>query len=326
MEQIKQHNITWGIIGCGDVAEVKSGPAFQKCEGSNLLAVMRRNSEKAADFAKRHNVPLFYDDASKLMDNPEIDSIYVATPPSSHLDYALKVLALDKNLYLEKPMVISVDEALALKVAAGKSKGKLVVAHYRRKLPMYLKIKELIKDNTIGQVQFVDLKYLRAHQPDTNWRLDVSVSGGGYFHDIAPHQIDMMYHLFGDYLHAKGFGAYSQTDKSISPAVNGIIHFKNNVQFRGLWSFNVPKHLEEDTCFIYGSEGLLSFSFFGNEIRITSNKKNEVFNFSQPKHIQQPFIQETVNYFLGKSNNPCNVEEGVEVIKIMDAFTNNIND
>tara|TARA_R110002094_G_scaffold193793_1_gene167357 strand:+ start:26 stop:541 length:516 start_codon:yes stop_codon:yes gene_type:complete len=158
---VGNNSVVWGIIGCGDVAEVKSGPAFQKCENSELLAVMRRNGDLAQDFAKRHNVPLWYDDADKLLANPDINAVYIATPPSTHLEYALKTLKAGKDVYLEKPMVLSKEEATTLGNAANGSKHKLVVAHYRRFLPMYIQVKDLLDSHAIGDIKFVDLRFLR---------------------------------------------------------------------------------------------------------------------------------------------------------------------
>lgn len=88
--------VRWGIIGCGAVTEVKSGPAFAKVPGSALVAVMRRDAGKARDYAQRHNVPRWYDDAEKLIADPDVDAVYIATPPSSHREYALKAIAADK--------------------------------------------------------------------------------------------------------------------------------------------------------------------------------------------------------------------------------------
>ena len=88
--------VRWGIIGCGDVTEVKSGPGFYQAERSRLVAVMRRNRELAADYARRHNVPRWYDRAEQLIADPEVDAVYIATPPDSHLYYALQVAAAGK--------------------------------------------------------------------------------------------------------------------------------------------------------------------------------------------------------------------------------------
>ncbi len=316
--------ITWGIIGCGDVAEVKSGPAFQKCEHSELLAVMRRDANLAEDFAKRHNVPLWYNDASALLENEAINAVYIATPPSTHLVYALQALQAGKDVYIEKPMVLSNIEAAALETAVNASSQKLVVAHYRRFLPIYLKVKDLLDSGAIGAVKYADITFLQPFDFNSKatWRLDEAVSGGGYFHDIAPHQIDLMYHFFGAYHTAKGIAVNQSGINSVDDTVNGIINFENGVQFRGIWSFAIPKYLQEDKCVIYGEKGILAFSFYEEELTLNVEENVSVFNFENPENIQQPLIQETVNYFLGKRDNPCPVEAGVCVTALMESFTN----
>lgn len=315
--------INWGIIGCGDVAEVKSGPAFQNCYNSKLLAVMRRNGELAKDFADRHDVPLWYDDANKLLENPDINAIYIATPPSTHLDYALKALQLGKDVYLEKPMVLSNNEASTLTNAVRNSTAKLVVAHYRRFLPIYLKVKDLIDSNAIGAIKFIDLRFLQPFNFNSKatWRLNEDVSGGGYFHDIAPHQIDLIYHFCGAYNRAKGIAVNQSKINKVDDTVNGIIDFENGIQFRGMWSFAIPQHLQEDRCDIYGEDGTITFSFYEERLSINSKTITNSFEFENPINIQEPMIQETVNYFLGKRNNPCPVEDGELVINIMEEFT-----
>ena len=70
--------VRWGIIGVGNVTEGKSGPGFQQAERSELVAVMRRNGDLAADYARRHHVPHWYDDADELINDPEVDAVYVA--------------------------------------------------------------------------------------------------------------------------------------------------------------------------------------------------------------------------------------------------------
>jgi predicted dehydrogenase len=317
--------VKWGIIGCGDVAEIKSGPAFQKADNSKLLAVMRRNSDLAKDFAKRNNVPLWYTDAQNLLDNPEINAVYIATPPSTHLQYALQALDAGKNVYIEKPMVMSSLEANQLQKSATHSNSKLVVAHYRRFLPLYIKVNELLENSTIGQVRYIDLKFLQTHDFNNNadWRLDKEISGGGYFHDIAPHQLDLIYHFFGDFIEAIGFGINQSKIYEVDDTVTGLINFKNKVQFRGIWSFTMPKDLTEDSCTIYGEEGTISFSFYKDELTVNKNNHSQTEQFKNPENIQLPLINETVKYFLGQRNNPCSVDDGVKVISIMEKFTDN---
>lgn len=127
--------VRWGIIGCGDVTEVKSGPAFQKAERSELVAVMRRNGALAADYAKRHGVPKWYDDAEQLIHDPDVDAVYIATPPHAHKDYTLKVAAAGKPVYVEKPMALNAQECREMVEACRSAGVPLFVAYYRRAQP-----------------------------------------------------------------------------------------------------------------------------------------------------------------------------------------------
>jgi len=106
----KFETVRWGIIGAGNVTEVKSGPAFYKVENSRLLAVMRRNAEKAADYAQRHHVSKWYSNATDLIKDPDIDAIYIATPPDSHSKYAIEAMQAGKPVYVEKPMARNYSE------------------------------------------------------------------------------------------------------------------------------------------------------------------------------------------------------------------------
>lgn len=319
------NKIKWGIIGCGDVAEVKSGPAFQKVANSELVAVMRRNKAKAEDFAKRHCVPFFYDSIEEIINHSEINAIYIATPPSTHLEIAKQCLAAGKFVYLEKPMTMNADEAKELKKIVTNN-NKIVIAHYRRNLPAFKKVKALLDDNSIGKIHFADITILQSStknviaKTEDNWRLKPETSGGGYFHDIAPHQIDLMYYYFGKIKNAQGFSTSTQNNK-IADIVNGIIEFKNGVQFRGVWNFIVSEKDVKDECKIYGEKGTITFSFYGDEVFLNTADINKIFSFKNPKHVQQPLIEQTVNYFLGKASNPCTIKDGVEVMKIIDTFT-----
>jgi predicted dehydrogenase len=147
--------VKWGIIGCGDVTERKSGQAYNKIAGSSLVAVMRRDAEKAADYARRHNVPRWYSDAEQLLTDAEVNAVSIATPPSSHLEYAERAIAKGLNIYVEKPVTRNAAEAEAMAQAVHDSGAKLTVAHYRRALPMFLHVKQLLENNTVGADTYV---------------------------------------------------------------------------------------------------------------------------------------------------------------------------
>ena len=315
-------NVNWGILGCGDVAEVKSGPAFQKIQNSSLVAVMRRNEEKVKDFAQRHQVANWTTSASNLIENNLVDAIYIATPPSSHLPYALQAINAKKSVYLEKPMVLNSEEAKILLEAVNNSNAKVTIAHYRRFLPVFVKVKELLDSNSIGKVSsvIIDIKQSKnanlIAKTEVNWRLNPEISGGGYFHDIAPHQIDLMCYYFGE-IKSITKGKLEENNHS-KDAVSGEVLFKNGVHFKGSWDFNAPE--DKDNCTVYGEKGRISFSFYGDNIIVSVGGNNEIYSYTNPKHVQQPMIEKTVGYFLGYNTNPCSVEEAAIVTQIMDAF------
>ncbi|MGZ3756859.1 MAG: Gfo/Idh/MocA family protein [Mucilaginibacter sp.] len=319
--------INWGIIGCGNVTELKSGPAFNKIAGSRLVAVMRRNAEKAADYAQRHKVGKWYDDADKLMNDTEINAIYIATPPSSHLSYAVAALEKGLNVYVEKPVTLNAAEAQQMADAVKQSNARLTVAHYRRGVPMFLHIKELLDKEIIGDIRTVQIKMWKTSKPDLvanvadNWRVHPNLSGGGYFHDLAPHQLDLMLFYFGE---PEYYNGYSLNQSGLTPAddhVGGFILFKNKVAVNGSWCFNVAESEAIDECTIIGTKGRITFPFFGNTVYWKNENEEQTVTFQHPQHIQQPMIEKIVKYFKNEGPNPCSIEEAVVLMKIMDAFS-----
>lgn len=321
--------IKWGIIGCGNVTEVKSGPAFNKVKNSSLVAVMRRDGARAKDYASRHHVPKWYDDATALINDKDVNAIYIATPPSSHESYALAAFQAGKPVYVEKPMTLNYSSALNMVKAANETNMKLCVAHYRRGQPYFNKIKQIIDDKIIGEIRFANLAFYKKQLSKealdltgNKWRVDPGVSGGGLFHDLAPHQLDLMYYFFGQADYAKGIAINQSRFYNADDAVAGNIVFKNGILFNGLWSFNVSKDDEKDVCEIVGSEGSISFSVFNEQkIFLNRNGTTEVISFTPPQHVQQPLIERVVEYFLDKGPNPSSGSEGAEVMRLLDAFT-----
>jgi predicted dehydrogenase len=317
--------INWGIIGCGDVTEVKSGPAFNKVPNSKLVAVMRRNAEKAKDYANRHGVEKWYSNADDLISDNDVNAIYIATPPLNHEEYAIKSMKAGKPVYVEKPMAINARAAERMEKMANETGTKLVIAHYRRQQPLFLKIKELLLEKTIGDIHFVDLKMMQPHQSgiiantETNWRTDPSVSGGGLFYDLAPHQLDLMLYFFGKAIKSNGLSLNTSGYYAADDTTSGQIVFEHNLLFNGAWCFTSYERL--DRCEIIGSEGKILFSVFDHSpIIIEKNHKQTSLSFDKRQHVQQPMIQKVVEYFLDQSANPCTAAEGVEVMKMMDAI------
>lgn len=320
--------IRWGIIGAGNVAEVKSGPGFYKSPDSLLLAVMRRNPDKAKDFAQRHGAPLWYSDAHALLANPDIDAVYIATPPLQHKDYALAALAAGKHVYIEKPVTMNARECDEIIAAEQKTTTKVCVAHYRRFVPCFVKFAELIKQGEIGKPLLASIDMLRSSndnliaRSDEYWRVDPALSGGGLFHDLSPHQLDLMLHWFGPVVSAQGFGTNHAGLYPADDCVMGWARLQSGVELQGRWYFTAPKNHERDLCEIIGTEGRLSINFFGEQVIQLHNQAGEqIIKIPNPEHIQQPMIEQVNAYFRGDRDNPCSVTQAKAVMALIDCFT-----
>ncbi|TKB98820.1 Gfo/Idh/MocA family protein [Pedobacter cryophilus] len=320
------NQINWGILGCGDVTEVKSGPAFKKVPNSTTEAVMRRDAEKAKDYANRHQISKWYASAEELISDENINAIYIATPPAFHKDYAIEALKAGKNVYIEKPVTLTVAECEEIIATEKLYQKKVTVAHYRRALPLFIKIKELIDEQAIGDIRIIDLKLYQKPgstqiaQTAENWRINPALSGGGLFYDLAPHQLDILVHIFGTPNYINGFSKNQSQQNAVADITSGQLIFNKDIVFNGLWCFNSHPDNELEKCEMIGSKGKIVFSFFGHDLDLTINSETEHFSFKNTQHIQQNMIEKTVNYFLGKGENPCSLEDALLSLKIMENF------
>ncbi|MBH54155.1 MAG: oxidoreductase [Opitutaceae bacterium] len=319
--------IRWGIIGVGDVCEIKSGPGFRKASNSELVAVMRRNGDMARDYAERHGVPKWSDNADTLLSDSGIDAIYIATPPVYHLEYTQAVLAAGKHAYIEKPVAMNTKEAQLIAEADNASAQKVCIAHYRRKLPLFLEIERILESGELGRPRHVNLQLIQQEKSDfiadtdDNWRVRPEVSGGGLFHDLAPHQFDLLLKYFGNPEVMQGFSLKRNPNGTCDDCVSGQMRFGNDVLFQGYWDFSSKGGTVKEICSVTCDEGLITFSFFRNSILvIKSNKGIKTTNYDPPEHIAQPMIEAVNDYFLEKAENPCNSSVGVKVMNMIDAF------
>ncbi|TDE15680.1 Gfo/Idh/MocA family protein [Dyadobacter psychrotolerans] len=321
--------INWGIIGCGNVTEVKSGPAFNKVENSRLVAVMRRDAEKAADYAQRHGVPKWYSDVDELINDPAVNAIYIATPPDVHEEYAIKAMRAGKPVYVEKPMARNADECSRMNAVSKETGVPLFVAYYRRCLPYFVKLKELIDNKVIGDIRFVNIclqwqpyEEEVGSNPKPRWRVDPAVSGGGHFHDLASHQFDLLEYIFGPVNTASGIsrnqaGLYEADDITVAN-----FEFESGILGNGSWCYTVNKIQREDLATITGSKGRISFSFFEKfDIIVETEQGTEIFNIPYPAHVQQPLIEQIVKDLRGEGKSPSNGQTGARANLIMDWIT-----
>ena len=309
--------VRWGIIGCGDVTEVKSGPGFQKAAGSALVAVMRRNGALAADYAKRHGVPRSYDNAAALIADPEVDAVYVATPPDSHASYALQVAAAGKPAYNEKPMARNTAECDRMVEAFARAGLPLFVAYYRRRLPRFLEVQKLLAAGAIGKVTGV--RYQGSgpkHRDPAGWRLDAAQAGGGHFLDVGSHVLDLLDFLFGPLTEVAGMAANLGGTCSVEDAV--AMSFRCG-EVPGAAAWNFASEVTEDLVVLTGTEGRLTFGVFTNDpLQLENAQGTQAIDRPNPPHVAQPLIQTVVDDLLGRGTCPSTGESARRTTQVMD--------
>ena len=321
--------INWGMIGCGNVTEKKSGPAFNKVPHSALVAVMARDINKAADYAKRHSVPRWYDSVEALLTDPEVNAIYIATPPNVHADYAIQAMRAGKAVYVEKPMALNAAECAAMNRVSAETGMPLFVAYYRRALPNFIQIKALVDAKVIGDIRLVHLRIHHPPQaeevgenPQPRWRVMPEISGGGHFHDLASHQLDYLEYLLGAIKSTQGMARNQADLYQADDIVVANFEFASGVLGSGTWCFTLNPEQRIDETQIIGSKGKISFAFFNDSpIRVETAEGIVEYPIPYPENVQQPFIESIVRELRGEGKCPSSGVSGARANALMDQIT-----
>ncbi len=323
--------IRWGFIGCGEVTEKKSGPAFAMIPGSRIRAVMSRSKEKAQSYAQRHDVERWYTDAQQLIDDPEVNAVYIATPPSSHATYAIMSMKAGKPVYVEKPLASSYLDCQRVNRVSEQTRVPCFVAYYRRYLPYFLKIKELVQQGFIGSVINVQVRFavpprdLDYNSTSLPWRVQRDIAGGGYFYDLAPHQIDLLQEIFGPIVQAKGYrtnrGGLYETEDSVS----ACFQFHDGLPGSGSWCFVSHESARQDRIELIGDRGQLCFSVYTYDPIVLHNAQGrQEIVVPNPSHVQMPLIEQVVHHLQQQGSCSADSVSATSVNWVMDRILGKI--
>ena len=318
-------HVRWGIIGCGDVTEVKSGPAFSRLPDSSLVAVMRRDAGKARDYAERHGVPRWTSDADEVLLADDVDAVYVATPPSSHAEYVLRAAAAGKPVYVEKPMAASAAEAEAMVRACDEAGVPLFVAYYRRALPRFTTVRDAIANGEIGEPRLVTLE-LHVSAPQSReragWRWDPGVAGGGLVMDLGSHALDLLDHWLGPIEELHALRATRLPWAGVEDQLVAAFGFASGAQGTATWGFNGAT--SRDVLTVFGSEGSVQVPVFA-EGSVTLERPGaspRAIEVPHPAHVQEPLIALLNDALLGRGDAcPSTGVSALRTQRLLDVLT-----
>lgn len=318
--------INWGFIGCGEVTEKKSGPAFNEVEGSLVVAVMSRSENKARSYAERHHVRKWYTDASELIEDPDVNAVYIATPPSSHATFAIMAMHAGKPCYIEKPLAASYNDCIRINRISEQTGVPCFVAYYRRYLPYFQKVKEIIESGTIGNVVNVQVRFSVPPRDldfqsgkEMPWRLQPDIAGGGYFYDLAPHQIDLLQNLFGVITRAHGYPANRAHLYQAEDTLSACFFFESGIPGSGSWCFVGHESAKEDCIEVIGEKGSLSFSVFTYQpIEVITSEGKNLITVPNPPYVQLPLIKSVIQHLQGIGKCDCTSVSATAVNWVLD--------
>ena len=319
------NTIKWGFIGCGEVTEKKSGPAFSLVENSMVVAVMSRSEDKARSYAQRHGIKRWYTDPQALLDDPEVNAVYIATPPSTHATFAIMAMKSGKPVYVEKPMAANYEDCCRINRISLTTGMPCFVAYYRRYLEYFMRVKQLVSNGEIGNVINVQIRFavpprdLDYNSRNLPWRVQADIAGGGYFYDLAPHQIDLLQEMFGPIIEAEGYTANRGGLYETEDSVSACFRFSNGVPGSGSWCFVAHESAKEDCIQIIGDKGSISFSVFTYApIKLHTERGDEEIRIDTPAYVQLPLIRNVVEHLQGKAICTCDCVSATPVNWVVD--------
>jgi predicted dehydrogenase len=236
-----------------------------------------------------------------------------------------------KPVYIEKPMAASYEDCARINRISRETGVPCFVAYYRRYLPYFQKVRDMVLKGTIGNIINVQLRFA---QPPRNldynnknlpWRVQPDIAGGGYFYDLAPHQLDLLQEMFGCILEAEGYKSNRGGLYDVEDTISACFKFESGLPGSGSWCFVAHESAKEDRIEIIGDKGMLSFSVYTYEpIVLHTEKGIESFSPQNPEYVQLPIIQSVIEHLQGKSICTCDGLSATPTNWVMDRILNKL--
>lgn len=226
--------IRWGVVGCGDIVKKRVARAIIDHAACQLHGAYQRDQEQLAEFCASFKVPNAYATFEAMLQDPDIDALYVATPVASHAAQTIAGLQHGKHVLVEKPMAMTVAECDAMMTAAETYGRQLGVAYYRRFYPHVERIRQVIDSQQLGKLLTIYAQtgngFPYTEEEHAAWRLDPALGGGGPLMDIGSHRLDLMNALAGTPRNVTAICSNPGANYGVESCASVLVDYPHGVQ------------------------------------------------------------------------------------------------
>ena len=311
--------LSWGLIGCGDIARRRVAPAFRDLQSCRLIAVSRANFDRAESFAKEFGASRWYRDWREVITDAEVEAVYIATPVHLHAAQAVAAAEAGKHVLCEKPMALSVAECDRMITACDANNVKLGVAYYRHFYPVVDRIRQVLRSGEIGKPVVIQVNAFERFNPEPSdprrWLVEKDLSGGGPMFDFGCHRIELLINLFGRIEETVALVGNVLFEREVEDTCLALFRFENGTQ--AVLSVTHAAREPQDTLAIFGAEGSIDIDRLNEgkvRLKTIEGEREEL----HPPHsnLHQPLIDDFTEAVLNNREPRVDGRVGREVARV----------
>ena len=311
--------LKWGLIGCGDISRKRVAPALRDLANCDFVSVNRAQYDQAESFAREFDARKWFRTWEKLLQDSEIEAVYVATPVNLHCEQTVAAAEAGKHVLCEKPMGMNTAECDTMIEACRSNNVKLGVAYYRHHYPVIARIKEVISSGEIGGIVFAQINAFEYFNPqpgvDRYWFMKKDLAGGGPMFDFGCHRIEVLLNIFGSIAVTEGFVGNLVFEREVDDTATAFFHFDSGPN--AVLNVTHAVYESQDTLDIFGTKGSIHVARLnaGNmTVKTPDGERTE----DHPPHanIHQPLVDDFTQAVLGDSEPSVGGDIGREVNRV----------
>lgn len=305
--------VNWGVIGCAGIADSAVIPGINAASNAKLYAISSRNKEKLEKYSEKHKPVKSYESYNDLLEDPEIDAVYIPLPNSLHCEWVFKAAQKKKHILCEKPLGITAKEVNDMKECCDKNGVLLMEAFAYRHSPLTLKVKSLVEEGMIGKLKFIQSNFSYVLTDMNNVRM-IKNLGGGATYDVGSYNLNIIRYIAGS--------------EPIFVVANGEIGEKSSVDESSCIMMEFIDGLRAVSYCSLNSMALSEYTIVGNEgiikVPVEFNSKGLItISLKKGNNIEEINIDCPDNYMLEiEQFGRCITEGEKPLVTLKDSFNN----